>query len=405
MNQKIVLKFGGSSLSDKTGIDRVVNIVLEKKSLFENVVVVVSAMGNTTDKLLTKATPYSPDKSLRELDMLLTSGERVSASILSMALNSKGVKAISFTGSQAGIITDDNHTNARIIEIRPHRLITALNDGNIVVVGGFQGVSFKKEVTTLGRGGSDTSAVALASALDAERCEIYSDVDGVYSTDPRIVNAPKKADILSYEEMQEMAEAGAGVLHPKAVEFAKIKKTPIVCKSSFDPERDGTIIKNLEGRIRPKVVGIASEERISFIRVSGKMVYQVIELCERENLKVKQISFYRDTEGEMKGSLIIPEKENYHLDHAVTRIHSTFGEEIKIDRSLSAISLIGAGITDKNDFLLNSINLLKEASVSYYSVHTSSFRISLLINRSDLHKAINLFYDEFIGLEDRKISY
>jgi len=402
MENIVVLKFGGSSLSDSDKIRHVADIALGRKRRGDRVIVVVSAMGKTTDSLLKDANYFSPESNLREMDMLLTSGERVSAALLSMAINASGGKAVSLTGSQAGIITDDNHTNARIIEIRPYRVLKALEEGNIVVVSGFQGVSFKKEVTTLGRGGSDISAVALASALGAKTCEIFSDVDGVYSADPRIVEHPDKIDILSYQEMQEMAEAGAKVLHPKAVEFAKSGDTEIHSKSTFNPESDGTIIKNLEGRVRPKVVGIASEERVTLIHaydesVSGlAVVEKVIDFCHDKSVKVKQISFHRGHRKGMVGSFIIPEKENYHIGQLLEEMKMRFDHNVDIFTNYAAVSLIGTGITDRQDFLIKSIELLKSVGVTPGSFHTSSFRISILLERERLSQVVKLLYDEFI---------
>ena len=217
----IVQKYGGSSVADVDRIKKVADRVAAAKAAGKDVVVVVSAMGDTTDELLALARQVTDSPARRELDMLLTAGERISMALLSMALNARDVPAVSFTGSQSGIITNDAHANARIVEVRPFRVQDELERGKVVIVAGYQGVSYKREVTTLGRGGSDTTAVALAAALDAEACEIYSDVDGVYSADPRVVPDAARLAELSYEEMQELAEAGAKVLNAQAVEFAK----------------------------------------------------------------------------------------------------------------------------------------------------------------------------------------
>src|SRR4029450_814395 len=217
----VVQKCGASSLADVDRIRRVADRVAVTKASGKDVVVVVSAMGDTTDDLLALAKRVSENPARRELDMLLSAGERISMALLSMALNARDVPAVSFTGSQSGIITNDAHANARIVEVRPYRVQDELDRGKGVIVAGYQGVSYKKEVTTLGRGGSDTTAVALAAALDAEACEIYSDVDGVYTADPRVVPAARRLAEISYEEMQELAESGAKVLNAQAVEFAK----------------------------------------------------------------------------------------------------------------------------------------------------------------------------------------
>ncbi len=355
-------------------------------------------MGKTTDSLLNDASHFSPEKNLRELDMLLTSGERISAALTAMAINSKGGKALSLTGSQAGIITDDNHTNARIIEIRPYRVFKALEEDFVVVVSGFQGVSFTKEVTTLGRGGSDVSAVALASALDALKCEIYSDVDGVFAADPRIIDNPKKLDSMSYEEMQEMAEAGAKVLHPKAMEFGKIKNTPIYSKSSFEPEKEGTLITNLEGRIKPRIVGIASEEKVTLISFSLKSLnnlHEAISFANEKSLKVKQISFRKEHSG-FSGSFIVPEKENYHLESVLSEMEKRFGMMLEIVSDYAAVSLVGAGINERYDYLLSALSLLEKNNVSLGSIHTTSFRISFLVKREKMSDAVKCLYQAFI---------
>lgn len=402
MDNILVMKFGGSSLADRQKIENVANIVISKAKT-NKIVVVVSAMGKTTDGLIAEAAPFNPEVNLREMDMLLTSGERISAALVAMALNAKGAKALSLTGSQAGIITDDNHTNARIIEVRPYRVMKALEENKIVVVSGFQGVSFNKEVTTLGRGGSDISAVALASALDAKRCEIYSDVVGVYAADPRIIENPAFIEALSYQEMQELAEAGAKVLHPKAVEFGKIKDTIIHCKGTFQPEHDGTVISNLEGRIKPRIVGIATEEKVVLVHTYEEnaseldTVGRIMEFSHGKNLKIKQIAFHRSHGSGMVGSFIIPEKENYHLEQVLSEMKGIFKSTVDIYHNYSAVSLVGAGITDRHDFLLESIGILRDNNIPAGSFHTSSFRISMLVERKLLEKTTKLFYGKFIG--------
>jgi aspartate kinase len=334
--------------------------------------------------------------------MLLSSGERISAALLAIALNAAGCRALALSGSQAGIITDDNHTNARIIEIRPIRLIQALADGLVPVVGGFQGVSFKKEVTTLGRGGSDVTAVALASALDAGTCEIYSDVDGVFTADPRIVGNAVRLEELSYQEMQEMGEAGARVLHPGSVEFAKIKNTMIHAKSTMDPDGAGTIIRNLEGRIKPRVVAVAHEEKVVLLQADEKSSTEMPNFCklagffEQEGLKTKQVSFHPGLGDGLCGSLVIPEKENYHIESVLGRLTDSWVPGIRIFRNYSAVSLIGTGITDRYRYLLDSLALLRDLKIPIAGLQTSSFRISFLPDRSRMVDAVRLFHRHFI---------
>ncbi len=401
MRSIIVMKFGGSSLADAAKIEHVADIVAKRREGGTAIVVVVSAMGKTTDNLIEQARHLSASPDPREMDMLLTTGERVSASLLAIALNARGVRAISLTGSQAGIITDDNHTNARILEVRPYRVLKALEEGKVVVVGGFQGVSFNKEVTTLGRGGSDTSAVAIASAIGASECEIYSDVAGVFAADPRLVPQPVKIPLLSYQEMQELGEAGAKVLHPKAVEFAKLKGTIVYCKSTFDPEAEGTIIKNLDGQLKPRIVGIATEERVVLVHVYEERataldtVKDVVAFAEGCNLRVKQISFHRGHNGSMVGSFIVPEKENYHLPVVLSTMEQRFAASVDIHGDLAAVSLVGAGITERHEFLLKTIQILQERRISAGSFHTSSFRISMLVPRDRIAETTRVLYERF----------
>src|SRR6202162_4508638 len=262
----IVQKYGGSSVADPTKLKRVAERVMQTRASGHDVVVVVSAMGDTTDELLALAKTISPNPDRRELDMLLSAGERISMALLSLAIRELGGNAISFTGSQSGIITNDRHVDARIIEVRPFRVQDELARGKIVVIAGYQGVSYKKEITTLGRGGSDTTAIAMAAALDAEYCEICSDVDGVYSADPRVVTAARRIGVLSYEETQEMAAAGAKVLNAQAVEFAKEKGIAIYARATSgplpgqDPSSDATVVRRLAPRLPGAVVGVASEK-------------------------------------------------------------------------------------------------------------------------------------------------
>jgi aspartate kinase len=405
MKPAVVLKFGGTSLADRQRILQAASIVVRKRSQGFGLVVVVSARAKQTDGFLGEARSFTPSPAPREIDMLLSSGERISAALFSIALNAMGCPAVALSGSQAGIITDDNHTNARIIEIRPFRVREALQEDRVAVVGGFQGVSFRKDITTLGRGGSDVTAVALASSLGAEVCEIYSDVDGVYTADPNIVEGAKRLDELSYQEMQEMGEAGARVLHPGSVEFAKIRNTIIHARSTFEPEGTGTFIKNLEGRIKPRVVGVTSEEKVVLVHVHEdddeglQAIRRLLDFCSREGIRSKQIAFYRDPSGRVAGSLIIPEKENYHIESILADLGVHFPSELEISRDCGAVSLIGTGITDRYHYLQDSLRLLSNAGIRVGALHTSSFRISLLIDRRHLAEAVRIFHRHFIEVE------
>jgi len=397
-------------MADAACVRQAAGIVLRKKAAGHRVVVVVSARARQTDGFLEEARSFTQDPPPREIDMLLSSGERISAALLSVALSAAGCRACALSGSQAGIITDDNHTNARIIEIRPYRVLQALEEGMVPVVGGFQGVSFKKEITTLGRGGSDVTAVALASALDAETCEIYSDVDGVFTADPNLVENAQRLEELSYQEMQEMGEAGARVLHPGSVEFAKIKNTILHAKCTMEPDGAGTIICSLEGRIKPRIVGIAYEEKVVLLQVdaeAGKEMQnlrRLAEFFEQEGVKTKQVSFHPGPGGILSGSLVIPEKENYRLESVLACLNDRVEPGIRILRNYSAVSLIGTGITDRYQYLIDSLALLRESGIPIAGLQTSSFRISYLPDRSYMREAVRLFHNRFVkAAEEREL--
>ena len=394
----IVLKFGGSSLKDSDCIRKVLDIIISRINCGYKTVVVVSARGKTTEALLKAADEFAPNGNPREVDMLLTTGERASAAIVAMALESKGFPSISLTGSQAGIITDDHHTNARIIEIRPNRVLSSLSEGKTVIVCGFQGVSFKKEITTLGRGGSDTTAVALAAALDAERCEIFSDIDGVYDADPAIIPYAEKLDSLTYPEMQELSEAGAKVLHSRAVEFAKAHNIAIHCKSTFDPENPGTVIQGFENKGKIRKTAVAYEKNVLLFHTyepeseNLSTIANVLSFCSEKNIAVKQISFHRGYKNSMTGSFIISKKENYSIEPFISEIKQKFSSSVEVFDDLSAVSIIGDGITDKPDILLEITSLFRQNNIRIAGFHTSSFRISLLVQTNLFEKALALLH-------------
>src|SRR5438445_5980562 len=272
----VVQKYGGSSVADVNRLRLVAERIMRTKRQGHDVVVVVSAMGDTTDDLLGLAKQISANPDRRELDMLLSAGERISMALLSMAIRDLGGDAVSFTGSQSGIITNDRHADARIIEVRPIRVQDELARGKIVVIAGYQGMSYRREVTTLGRGGSDTTAVAMAAALGAEYCEICSDVDGVYTADPRVVPEARRIGTLSYEETQELAESGAKVLNAQAVEFAKEKGIAIYARATASPlpgadaSADGTVVRKDAPRVPGTVVGVASEKDLLLLEHTGR---------------------------------------------------------------------------------------------------------------------------------------
>ena len=330
----VVQKYGGSSVADPARMKQVADRVMRTRGEGHDVVVVVSAMGDTTDDLLGLAKQVSANPDRRELDMLLTAGERISMALLSMAIRELGGDAISFTGSQSGIITNDRHVDARIIEVRPFRVQDELARGKIVVIAGYQGVSYRREITTLGRGGSDTTAVAMAAALGAEYCEICSDVDGVYTADPRVVRQASRIGTLSYEETQELAESGAKVLNAQAVEFAKEKGIAIYARATrsplpgADPSADGTVVRRHPPRTPGTVVGVASEREVLVLQAhadrSGKAfaLQDVLELLDQHHVAGKQLHVSDDR------LTLIVSRENLHEEARVREaLAARFGRD------------------------------------------------------------------------------
>jgi aspartate kinase len=377
----VVQKFGGSSVADVAKIRAVADRVAATKAAGKDVVVVVSAMGKTTDELLALAHKVCDNPARRELDMLLTAGERISMALLSMALNARNVAAVSLTGSQSGIITNDAHANARIIEVRPFRLQDELAAGRVVIVAGYQGISYKKEVTTLGRGGSDTTAVALAAALDAESCEIYSDVEGVYTADPRVVPDARPLAEISYEEMQELAESGAKVLNAQAVEFAKERGIAIYARATFSGPGE-TVVRKLPPGGAARVVGIASQKGLVLLESTHAVAGDVAALLH--DLDAHAVAgrelVLRSTEGSSHASLVLS-LENVHDYPAVREtLRARHGDSVRVREGLGAVSVVGAGINASHENLRLCLDAVASLGAQAIGVTTSSFRISLLID-------------------------
>jgi aspartate kinase len=393
----VVQKYGGSSVADPTKLQRVAERVMQTRASGHDVVVVVSAMGNTTDELLALAKTISPNPDRRELDMLLSAGERISMALLSLAIRELGGNAISFTGSQSGIITNDRHVDARIIEVRPFRVQDELARGKIVVVAGYQGVSYRKEITTLGRGGSDTTAVAMAAALGAEWCEICSDVDGVYTADPRLVHQARRIPVLSYEETQELAESGAKVLNAQAVEFAKERGIAIYARSTAgplpgkDPSEDGTVVRKFGPRLPGSVMGIASEKEI--VMIQSREVDRLLKVTDDFGIPGKQLHITA-VGTEQDGISMVVSKENLHqvsnLRTALETLPAHWNDAV------GAISIIGTGITASHQRLLQGSRALRELNVHCFGIATSSFRITWLIEREQVEKVVQFFHRIFI---------
>jgi aspartate kinase len=397
----IVQKYGGSSVADGTKLQRVADQVCQVKKAGHHVVVVVSAMGRTTDELLDLAKSLSSSPPRRELDMLLSVGERISMALLSIAIQERGLRAISLTGSQCGIITNDRHSDARIIEVRPFRVQDELERGSVVIVAGYQGVSYKREVTTLGRGGSDTTAVALAAALQADRCEIYSDVDGVYSADPREIETARHLPQISYPEMQEMAAAGAKVLNAQAVEFAKRAGIALYCRASFQPGRE-TIVRRDVPIEEHGVRAVVSEEQVVRVRLRGQAAAQklvdVIREADRHGAPIKELGVTAP-EGELswaRGSFVISLTNVPDWTQVVQKLRDIGGDELEVDEHLGALSLIGEGVNKDNRNLLHALEVLDEVSIKPGGVATTGFRISLLVERPRLAEAKRACHRAFI---------
>ncbi len=392
----VVQKYGGSSVADVEKIRLVADRVAAAKHAGRDLVVVVSAMGDTTDELLALAHRVTESPPRRELDMLLTAGERVSMALLSMALNARGVPAVSFTGSQSGIITNDAHTSARIVEVRPYRIQDELLRGRVVIVAGYQGVSYRKEITTLGRGGSDTTAVALAAALGAEACEIYSDVAGVYSADPRVVPAARRLSELSYEEMQELAEAGAKVLNEQAVEFAKDRGIALYARATTG-EPGETIVRKLPPRAPGRVVGIASESRLILASVTAPDAGRLLAVLEELDVlgtSGKELLFRSGGPGHASFVLSLENILDYPRLRAALR--GRCGDAVELRDGVGAVSAIGAGINATHHNLRVSLAEAHAIGAPLLGIATSSFRISLLLDEAHVPEAVRRLHAALI---------
>jgi aspartate kinase len=411
----IVQKYGGSSVADAAGIKRVAQRIVAARKAGNSVAVVVSAMGDTTDELLDLAQQVSPLPPGRELDMLLTSGERISMALLAMAIGNLGYEGRSFTGSQAGVITDSAHGRARIIDVTPGRIRNALADGAIPIVAGFQGVSQStKDITTLGRGGSDTTAVALAAALCADVCEIYSDVDGVFTADPRIVPGARRIPLISYEEMLEMAACGAKILHLRCVEYARRYGIPIHVRSSFS-QRPGTWVtaglpvESLQAGVREGemeqaiISGVAhdrSEAKITVVGVPDKVgeaarIFRALAEAEINiDMIVQNIS--AAATGRTDISFTLPRADGQAAMSRLQRIADEVGfESLLYDDRIGKVSLIGAGMRSHPGVSATLFSALAAAGVNIEMISTSEIRISVVVDEHDVDTAVTAAHQAF----------
>jgi aspartate kinase len=398
----VVQKYGGSSVADAERIKRVAERIVATRKAGHDVCVVVSAMGDTTDELLDLAQQVSPLPPGRELDMLLTAGERISMALLAMAIQNLGASARSFTGSQAGVITDSVHGKARIIDVTPGRIQQALADGHVAIVAGFQGVSQDtKDITTLGRGGSDTTAVALAAALEAEVCEIYTDVDGVYSADPRMVPNARQLPTLSYEEMLEMAASGAKILHLRCVEYARRYGVPVVVRSSFSSKPGTTITGELpvEQAIISGVAHDLSEARVTVVGVPDKpgeaaAIFRALADAEVNiDMIVQNVS---GAAGRADISFTLPKADLATAVTALAKHQAIVGfESVLSDEHVGKVSLVGAGMRSHPGVSATFFEALAEAAVNVEAISTSEIRISVVCRDTDVAAAVNAVHEAF----------
>ncbi|MFC7497028.1 MULTISPECIES: aspartate kinase [unclassified Nocardioides] len=404
----VVQKYGGSSVADPSAIKRVARRIVDARKAGHDVVVAVSAMGDTTDELIDKAQAVSPAPPARELDMLLTAGERISMALVAMAISDLGYSARSFTGSQAGVITDSVHGKAKIIDVTPGRIESAIAEGHIVIVAGFQGVSQDtKEITTLGRGGTDTTAVALAAALGADVCEIYTDVDGVFTADPRIVPAARKLNHVGTEEMLEMAASGAKILHLRCVEYARRYNIPIHVRSSFS-QKEGTWVipdskagdHEMEQAIIAGVAHDRSEAKITVVGVPDKVgeaarIFEALSATEVNiDMVVQNVS--AAATGLTDISFTLPRTDGQTAMGALARIQDEVGyDKLLYDDQIGKVSLIGAGMRSHPGITAKFFASLASAGVNIEMISTSEIRISVIVDEAQVDDAVRATHTAF----------
>ena len=406
----VVQKYGGSSVADAASIRRVARRIVDTHQAGSQVAVVVSAMGDTTDELIDLARQVSPAPPARELDMLLTAGERMSMALLAMAISDLGLEARSFTGSQAGVITDSAHGRARIIDVTPGRIQAALADGAIPIVAGFQGVSQDtKDITTLGRGGSDTTAVALAAALNAEVCEIYTDVDGIFTSDPRLVPTARLIPRITYEEMLELAASGAKVLHLRCVEYARRFDLPIHVRSSF-ATKEGTWVvsdtRNEDDVEQPIISGVAhdlNDAKVTVVGVPDRPGEAAAIFGTLAHAGINLDMIVQNVSGEVTGltdvTFTCPRGDGERALAALRASQNTIGfADLRYDDAIAKVSLIGAGMRSHPGVSATFFRALAEAGVNVEMISTSEIRISIVTRESQVATAVNAVHTAF-GLD------
>ncbi len=385
----LVQKYGGSSVASSDLLRSIARKIVEKRKEWDGIVVVVSAMERTTDRLQELAYTLNPSPPERELDMLLTSGERISMSLLSIAIWAEGSKAISYTGSQSGIITEDRHTGAKIIEVKAHRIIESLLDGNIVIVAGFQGMSGKREITTLGRGGSDTTAVALAEALGAEQCEIYTDVPGVFDGDPRIIKDVSKLDRLTYDEMLELTYSGAKIVHPRAIELAKANKIPLIILSAHSSEKGSVVIEKDAEMEESRITGITSQP-VLFIKFGFKDEKELESLMKKLQQNKIETSQLHTASGLF--TCWTPVSEERRLENLA---------DITVIRDYAAITMVGKGFARSMELIRQLLNFLRTRRIRPAQLFVSPISVKFLVPRAEEKNLVKELHAKFIQRRKR----
>ncbi len=405
----VVSKFGGTSVGNTDRIRSVARRLVDRKIAGDRVVAVVSAMGDVTDDLVRLAEDISSEPPEREMDMLLATGEQVTIALLAMAIHALGHEAISFTGPQVGIVTDSGHTKAKIQEVRGDRVREALDEGRIVIVAGFQGVTPDGHITTLGRGGSDTTAIAIAAGVEADVCEIFTDVDGVFTADPRVAPSAQKIDVISYDEMLEMAATGAKVLQLRAVEFARNHGVVIHCRSSFH-DRPGTIVKEVDGSMEQAIIsGVThdtSEAKVTIRDVPDRpgVAAVVFTHMANANVNVDMIVQNVSEKGTTDISFTTPKEDLVRAKRAAEEVVAELGaRQWSVDESIAKVSLVGAGMKTHPGVAAQMFSTLADAKVNLDMISTSSIRVSCVIEGDQVETAVRALHTSF-GLDEGAVT-
>lgn len=396
----IVQKFGGSSVADAARVKNVANRVVETYKAGNQVVVVVSAQGDTTDDLIEKANEINPQASKREMDMLLSSGEQISIALLAMAIEALGCPVISLTGWQAGFKTNAVSGNARIDTIDTERLHSELDKNNIVVVAGFQGIDKYDDITTLGRGGSDTSAVAIAAAMRADKCEIYTDVDGVYTADPRICKSARKLDEITYDEMLELASLGANVLHNRSVEMAKKYNVQLEVRSSFE-KTPGTVVKEVTNVEKMLIRGVTRDNNVARVAIIGLedtpgIAFKVFSALAKHGINVDMILQSVGRENTKDIAFTVTKEHLEKTLEVIADLKETLNyKEVTSKDNLSKVSIVGAGMANNPGVAAKMFEALYDANINIHMISTSEIKVSVLINVKNAERAVELIHDKF----------